>query len=459
VNQSSTPARLASFAAIRHVRDLRVFLERNQDLLTEEAESGLRSMAFREIDGPHPNQAVRVYLRYRLLAAARAMGVPAAFKRFYGSSDPQVPDDLAAVRHFMDDGFHQSDESDANLVLRICMLAADAALADPAFARAPAAFRAGFLLRAGLVNHQAFLHGAGLVPLNKAIHYWELVRDADDAPRPDQLDATNNLGNALLYLYEEREPHEQAVLERSIALLSEVIGSDGSDQLRASAGVNLASALRTRYQMTGDAADLRQNIAMARQILADPSAVKLSGVVKHNLAVSLADRFRLTGDTADRDEAIDLYQEVLAAATALPERIEALVPLAGLLVGRFERDGVPADFGTALRLITDGRDQLIPGTHDHWDLTRMGAQVHVLRFLRGEERQDLNTAIQLLEATVDLEGLTANDRRANQSLLSELLTWRYQVSEDAVDLVRAMEFGAAARRPNLRRRPAEDSGQ
>lgn len=458
MNQGPVQARLAAFAVIRQARDLRLFLERNRDMLTEDAESELRSMALREIDGPHPEQAVRLYLRYRLFAAARATGIPAAFRKFYGSQDSQVPADLGIVRDFLDDAVHMPDQSDENRVLRIGMLAADAALADPSFPGTPAEFRSSLLARAGGVNHQAFLRGAGIVPLKKAIQYWERVLDADDAPRQDQLEATNNLGTALLYLFEEQEPHEQAVLDRGIALLSQVIGSDGPVQLRATAQVNLASSLRTRYDMAHDTTDLDRAIAMAREVLADPSAGNLSAIVKHNLANGLAERFRIAGDTADRDEAIRLYQEAVAVSAALPEQVATLIPLAGLLTGRFERDGDPADFQATLQIIADGREQLTPGAHDHWYLTRMAAWIHVTRYIRDDDPQDLEAAIDLLEGVADLERLTVDDRRAAQSLLSELLSQRYRISADPVNLVRAAELGIAARRSNLRRRPTTDSG-
>ena len=132
---------------------------------------------------------------------------------------------------------------------------------------------------------------------------------------------------------------------------------------------NLANALWTGSQQTGQTDDLDEAILLHREALALlPSPHPLRFGSLHNLANTLRTRFQQTGRTDNFEEAILLHREALTLCPAPHAgRSMLLNSLANSLLTRFEQKGHTDDLEDAILL---QREALTPHSAPHDDRSR-----------------------------------------------------------------------------------------
>lgn len=134
----------------------------------------------------------------------------------------------------------------------------------------------------------------------------------DSAPQAERSVAAADLAAALQQRYEVFERAED--LDEAITLLEGAIANDASTRYQ----VNLANALRLRYELTGDQRDLRDGVAAARaslsaEDLTSPLSVRTARRAS-NLAILLRLRYERHRETTDIAEAIGLFRAALINA-------------------------------------------------------------------------------------------------------------------------------------------------
>lgn len=155
---------------------------------------------------------------------------------------------------------------------------------------------------------------------------------------------------------------EEAILRyrEALKLLS------ASHPVRSGSLNNLASALSSRFEQGGQAADLDEAIKLHREALTLRPAPHLDRSASlNNLAAVLSTRFKQKGQMEDLEEAISLHQDALILCPAPhPDRSVSLNNLADSLSTLYERNGLVDDLKEAISLC---RKALVclPPLHPH----------------------------------------------------------------------------------------------
>jgi tetratricopeptide (TPR) repeat protein len=204
----------------------------------------------------------------------------------------------------------------------------------------------------------------------------------------------NHLGSMLIRRFERSG--DPAVADLAIAALR-VTAAGSLVQL-----VNLALALRLRFEVTSDVASLAEATEILRRARAlMPPGDEGQPTLLNNLAQALRHHYELGRDASDLDEAIALGEEAVRLtppdAPALPKR---LAHLAGCLSRRYDARRDRADLERAIELITAalGRERSDAPERCYW-LTGL-ANGLIDRYELTAQPADLDSAFRFSEEAV-----------------------------------------------------------
>jgi CHAT domain-containing protein len=214
------------------------------------------------------------------------------------------------------------------------------------------------------------------------------------AGHPDRSSSLNNLANALQTrcdLSGNRADLDQAIVHHQDALALYPASHPGHFRSLN----NLADALQTRFEQSGNRADLDQAMFHHQDALAlYPASHPHHSSSLNNLATALQTRFDLLGNRADLDKAIMHHQDALALRPAgHPDHSISLNNLATVFQTRFKQSGNQADLDQAI-LHHQNALALCPASHPSRSssLNNLGSALHT-RFEQSGNRADLDQAM------------------------------------------------------------------
>ncbi|MFE2267478.1 CHAT domain-containing tetratricopeptide repeat protein [Streptomyces griseosporeus] len=179
-----------------------------------------------------------------------------------------------------------------------------------------------------------FLVGAGPLP---------------DPLLPELAELSTDTGAALLD--QALDGYDVSLTSAAVQLWQRIVAATPAEHPdRAAMLTNLGTALRARFEQTGELGDLDEALSVSRQAVRDASAgLPERAEILSNLAKTLYVKFKRTGALADLDEAIDVgRQAVRAAPPDHPDRAANLSTLGNSLRARFDRTGALVDLEKAL---------------------------------------------------------------------------------------------------------------
>ena len=237
----------------------------------------------------------------------------------------------------------------------------------------------------------------------------------------------SNLAFALRTWF-ERTGELPAVDEAIAAARAAVAAALPKDPYRAEYLAHLGGALLSRFRWTGDVLSLNEAFSAVRQAVDttnswDPHrAEHLS-----DLSAVLLAQFRTTGDLTDLDEAVAAGRAAVAAAHPdSPGRAGYLSELGAALLARYEQTGDDADLDEAVSCSTRAAEAA--SEEDHPDLTRylsdLGAAVQA-SFKRTGREADLDRAITLYRTAIDATPADHPDRVGYQADLGAALRAKF----------------------------------
>ncbi|MFG1798342.1 CHAT domain-containing protein [Nocardia sp. NPDC049149] len=204
---------------------------------------------------------------------------------------------------------------------------------------------------------------------------------------------------------------------------------------------NLAAAILRRYDLSGDMTDVDHAIELFREstiAIAEENPRRTTSL--SNLGIALAKRYRLTGATDDLDEAIEAGWAAVNYLDSEPHGVGRLEALAAALHTRYESSRAAADLDD-LRTIHSALVAVLPDDHPERPrrLLQLAAVYHD-RFQRDQALDDLDRAILQCEQAVDEFPLDSPGRSHAVRLLGSLLLERYHRIGDPGDLERSIEL-------------------
>ncbi|PWK40551.1 tetratricopeptide repeat protein [Actinoplanes xinjiangensis] len=289
------------------------------------------------------------------------------------------------------------------------------------------------------------------VDLQEAITLFALLPDDDPRAFPEPVRR---------FLHERRNPApgdgaewldravrtaDPAVLEQAISRLTAEVAELPQGPARAMPLANLGTALRLRFDRTGDAPHLEAAVQAGRD------AVRL---IPHDhagrpfalamLGESLGLRFKHLGRRPDIDEAIEFARDAVAAAGAGRDRDMSMNVLAKQLRARSERDGLDADLDEALALLRTMAESVTADPHHQAvALSNLGGVLYSRYGLRGD-RADLDEAIAVGRRTVEIITDDEPQRARHLSNLANGLSRRFEAFGEPADIDEAIVLSREA---------------
>ncbi|MER7014469.1 CHAT domain-containing protein [Saccharopolyspora sp. NPDC000359] len=197
--------------------------------------------------------------------------------------------------------------------------------------------------------------------MGEAISALRRAVDSAAPGDPGAADAVAALGMALTSRYDNG--NRLSDLDESIRLLSRATGSGGGDRSLWWSG--LGTALRKRFERTGNTADATAAVAASRRALrALPGGDPRLGRFQAALAITLADRAERVGDAADLDEAISLLRRAIGNAGTPDQAAAWEAQLGTTLLTRFRATQRTEDVDEAVERMRELVDAL-PTGHPH----------------------------------------------------------------------------------------------
>jgi tetratricopeptide (TPR) repeat protein len=222
--------------------------------------------------------------------------------------------------------------------------------------------------------------------------------------------------------------------------------------LRSSCLDNLACALQTRFEQSGQRHDLDMAVSLHRDALQlQPTSHPHRSGSLNNLAVALMTRFDLSGRHEDLDEAIFFNRNALQLfPSPHPDRSSSLNNLAVALSTRFDKSGQSNDLYEAISLHREALE-LCPAPHPERSisLNNIAAAISTL-FGESGQRKDLDEAILLYREALELRVAPHPDRASSLDNLAIALRKRFHQAAQHDDLDEAISLHRAA----LELRPA-----
>ena len=206
---------------------------------------------------------------------------------------------------------------------------------------------------------------------------------------------------------------------------------------------NLAIALQTRFEQTGETAALDEAIDLYRRAVdtASPGSPNLPAM-RGNLAIALQTRFEQTGgDVRDLDEAVELSREAVAATPPgspnLPNRRNSV---AAALLARFDQVGDAADLDAAIALLKLADMAARAGDPD-LSMYRSNLAIALLaRFHQVDDAADLSEAVDLSQRAAEASPAGDPDLSMYRSNLAIALLARFDQVGDAADLSEVIDL-------------------
>lgn len=210
--------------------------------------------------------------------------------------------------------------------------------------------------------------------------------------------------------------------------------------------INLALALRRRYEHTGGIRDLDESVATARWALrvSPPRGADHQGCLGQ-LSVTLQLRFQLTGDAEDLYEAVDAGHKALRRCpTRHPARWALLNNHARALRLRFERDGDAADLDEAIGTVEQALRGMAPGEVGYAPCHAQLSSLVLLRNRLTADPTDLDTAVAAAEETVAATTPADPNQGMYLNSLSIAHQERFTQRTDPADIDAAVRAGRQA---------------
>lgn len=294
---------------------------------------------------------------------------------------------------------------------------------------------------------RAALNSADLPLLDLAVDAWRRIEAATPTNHRDRTERLSALSAALYKRFEHAgslADLDQATwaMEQTVRAMEETVRAAPADHtLRAGYLSNLAVALVTRFEHSGDGRDLDRALTSALQAeQASPMPTILS-----TLGTVLLRRFEHSGSLADLNRAIIAMEQAVQAAPAEDhDRGAYLSNLSGALVLRYGQTGHLADLN---RAVVDGQQamQITPNQHPYWAGCRAILAVSLAkRFEHTGSLEDLDQAISIGEQAVQATPDGHPDRAGYLSNLGLTLRQRFESTGSHTYLDQAISIGEQA---------------
>ncbi|KAJ7021504.1 hypothetical protein C8F04DRAFT_266660 [Mycena alexandri] len=205
---------------------------------------------------------------------------------------------------------------------------------------------------------------------------------------------------------------------------------------------NLATALWTRFQQTGQLADLEESIAFHQRALElRPGSHPNRSSSLNNLANALRTRFEQTGQREDLEESIAFHQQALELRPGShPDRSNSLNNLANALQTRFEQTGQLADLEESIAFHRQALE-LRPGSHPNRSSSLNNlANALRTRFEQTGHREDLEESIAFHRQALELRPGSHPARSNSLSNLATALQTRFEQTGQLADLEESITF-------------------
>ena len=271
--------------------------------------------------------------------------------------------------------------------------------------------------------------------LSTTIDLWHriLINAAPD--HRDRNGILSNLGTALRTRFERTG--DQSDLDAAITHLSEAVEvtPDGHAD-RPALISNLGAALLTRFDRTGIPADLDAAITHLHEAVhASPVNHSDRFLYLTNLGTAVLERFRLAAAQEDIDAAITYFSDANQTAPAnYPNRAVTLSNLGAALRMRFERTGAAEDLDAAIQAGQQAV-QATPASHPYRarHLSNFGIALQA-RFERTGAKTDLDAAIEISQQAVRATPRDHPQRAGRASALGTALRARFERTDNQTDL-------------------------
>ncbi|WJK33087.1 CHAT domain-containing protein [Solwaraspora sp. WMMA2065] len=298
-------------------------------------------------------------------------------------------------------------------------------------------------------------------------------------------------GQAKALLRQGSDGGGTGLIEEAIALLRDAVRLDPEGDGQPERLMNLAGALKGRYDDTGAAADLDEAISIGRQAFAllppgDPDVpaylsnlgtalasrfeanftlsdadeavdqlrraeagmiddLSSRGTILSNLASALHARFWLTGIRADLHDAVAALTEAVdLTVDDEPGRARCLSNLSGVLSSLYQLDRTAADLGVAIAHGREAAALTPPGHPGRPAVLRNLAGVLRVRFERDGDDDDIGEAISISREALESVGAAHRDAGRMFDAISLALISRFERYGSTADLDEAIDNGRAA---------------
>jgi tetratricopeptide (TPR) repeat protein len=281
---------------------------------------------------------------------------------------------------------------------------------------------------------------------------WQRIVAATPESDPDLPQRLTNLANALMTRHErtgERADLDEAISHLRRALVAVPVG----DPNRAYVLTNLGGALIRSFGDSGHRADLDEAIGHLRDGLAltVPDDQVLPERLS-NLASALQARFERVGELTDLDEAVVRLRQAAAAMPAgSPNRAGVLDNLGTALRARFDRTAVEADLDQSIRYLHEALTVATPHDPDRVHILNNYGNALETRFERTGALGDLDDAITHLQEAATLTPLDHPERKDCLSNTANALRTRFDrlgVQADLDEAVSDLRLSVAATPPD-----------
>jgi len=207
--------------------------------------------------------------------------------------------------------------------------------------------------------------------------------------------------------------------------------------------INLASALLTRFDLSGSVPDLDRSTALLETAAGAPVTGERGRLARDvNLASALSTRHYVTGDLRALDDAVAAARRGAGEADG-PDRRHALATLAGVLRQRFARRRDVADLEAAIAAARSALSATDPADVERGAVLSTLAHTLADRYERRGDICNLDEAVTHARAAV-AAGTSVAGRPALESGLSVILLSHVDATGDTTELVEAAAAARAA---------------
>lgn len=325
----------------------------------------------------------------------------------------------------------------------------EALLADPAFAAAPADFRAGILNSTGLALYRQYQALGQETDLERAMAKWREAVPLTPVQSPNRPKRLNSLANGLTLLYRRHGRVED--LKEAVECYRQALAfTPRHSPVRLSLLYNFSSALTDLYARTSAIEQLEEAIALFREAL--ELAAKDSSEwpnLLDRLSDALKELWSRTGRLEVLQEGVGTRRELILDSQDFPARWGWLFKLSNDLIELYHRSRYPEHLDEAIQRLVEALDSVPVNSPER------PALLSILAGRLGEKYrdfgcpEDLDRSVSLLRqadlAHVDAQAYPArSDMRTQRALvladLANRLRDRYLNAGNPDDLKEAIRF-------------------